>query len=246
MEHKLTLTASNRTVLGKKVRHLRKQGELPIVLYGHDTEPQSLSVPVKSFRKVYRDAGQSSLIDVKVGDKSGVKVLIHDVQVDPVTDELLHADLFKVNMTEKVKTEVPLKFVGEAPAVKELEGNLITQRDHVTIEALPTDLIPEIEVDVSPLQTFDDTIKVADIKAKVPSTVTVLDEDEEIVALVTPPRSEEELAELEAPTTTEAEGIAQLEATAEAERQAKEAEKTAEEGPAESGEAAPQPEKNKE
>lgn len=229
MEHQLTLPATTRTVVGKGVRHLRKQGELPIILYGHATEAQPLSVPLKSFRKVYREAGQSSLVEVKIGDKTPIKALIHDVQLDPVTDEILHADLYKVNMTEKVKTEVPLKFVGEAPAVKELEGNLITQRDYVTIEALPTDLIPEIEVDVSPLQTFEDTIKVADIKAKVPSTVTILDEDEEIVALVTPPRSEEELAELEAPSTTEAEGIAQLEAQAQAEKQAKEAEKAAEE-----------------
>lgn len=196
MEPNVTLPAAIRTVVGKAVRHLRKQGELPIILYGHDVEPTTLSVPLPSFRKVFREAGQSTLIDVQLGKDNPVKALIHDVQRDPVSDEIIHADLYKVNMTEKVKTDVPLKFVGEAPAVKELEGSLITQKDHVTIEALPGDLIPEIEVDISPLQTFEDTIKISSIKAKIPPAVTVVDDDEDIVALVTPPRSEEELAEL--------------------------------------------------
>jgi large subunit ribosomal protein L25 len=221
MEQQLTIAASARRETGKKVRHIRKQGALPIVLYGHETKPTALAVPVKEFKKIFRAAGQSSLVDVQVDNSRPVKALIHDVQTDPVTDEIIHADLYKVNMTEKVKTEVPLKFVGEAPAVKELEGNFITQKDHVTIEALPADLLPEIEVDVGGLQTFDDTIKVADIKAKVPAAITVLDADEETVALVTPPRSEEELAELEAPTVTEEEQVAALEQKLEEEKAAK-------------------------
>ena len=194
-------------------------------MYGKETKPTVLSVTMKSFRKVFREAGQSSLVDVKVGDGKPVKALIHDIQLNPVTDEVIHADLYQVKMTEKVKTEVPLKFTGESTAVKELEGTLVTQKDKLAIEALPTDLLPEIEVDISPLQTFEDTIKVADIKAKIPASVTVLDQDEEIVAQVTPPRSEEELAELEAPTTTEEEQVAALEQKMEEEKVSKEAEK---------------------
>jgi len=250
MGHNVVLPATTRTVVGKKVRHVRKQGALPIILYGHGINPTILSVPLKDFRQAYRVAGQATLVDVKVDNKEPVKALIHDIQTDPVSDQVIHADLYQVKMTEKVKTEVPLKFVGDAPAVKELEGSLITQKDHLTIEALPADLIPEIEVDVSSLQTFEDTIKVATIKARIPSAVTILDEDEDIVALVTPPRSEEELAALEAPTTTEEEQVAALEQKLEEEKAAKEAEKaTPEESPegtAKPGEAAPQPEQNKE
>lgn len=229
MEHELILPATTRTVRGKAVRHLRKQGELPIILYGHDITPQALSVPIRLFSKIYRAAGQSSLITVKLDNKESVKALIHDTQQDPVTDEVIHADLYQVKMTEKVRTEVPLKFVGEAPAVKELEGNFITQKDHLVIEALPGDLIPEIEVDIGGLQTFEDVIRVADIKAKIPAAITVMDADEDIVALVTPPRTEEELAELEAPTVTEQEQVATLEQKLEEEKAAKEAEKEAEE-----------------
>jgi large subunit ribosomal protein L25 len=225
MEHDLVLTAEPRKVLGKGVRHLRKQGALPIVLYGKEVAPISLAVSIKSFRKVFREAGQSSLVDLKVDEGKPVKTLVQDVQFDPVTDEVLHADLYQVKMTEKVKTDVPLKFTGEAAAVKEQEGTLVTPKDHVTIEALPTDLLPEIEVDISPLQTFEDAIKVADIKAKVPANVTVLDSDEEVVAQVTPPRSEEELAELAAPTVSEEEQVAALEQKLEEEKAAKETEK---------------------
>ena len=228
MEHDLALPAANRTVVGKAVRHLRKQGELPIILYGKGIEPKVLSVPLKSFRQIFRQAGQASLVNVKIGSGQPVKALIHDVQRDPVTDEVVHADFYQVKMTEKVKTDVPLKFVGEAPAVKELEGNLITQKDHLTIEALPADLIPEIEVDVTPLQTFEDTIKVSSIKAKIPSAIQILADDEEIVALVTPPRSEEELAELEAPPVAEEEAVAALEQKLEEEKAAKAAEEVKE------------------
>jgi large subunit ribosomal protein L25 len=237
MEHELVLKAAKRQVVGKAVRHLRKQGTLPIILYGRDTEPKVLSVPVKSFRQIFREAGQSSLIDVQVDKEKPAKVLIHHVQFDPVTDEILHADLYQVKMTEKVRTEVPLTFTGESPAVKELEGNLITQKDRLTIEALPADLPPEIEVDISPLQTFEDVIKVSSIKATLPSTIHVLDADEEVVALVTPPRSEEELTALEAPTVAEEEQVAALEQKLEEEKVAKEAEKAAEEGPEASAQA---------
>lgn len=201
----LTLTATNRTLTGKKVSQLRKAGQLPVVLYGQG-QPVNLAVDTKSFTKLAQTAGSSTLIDVAIDDQKPVKVLIHDLQDDPMTGQLLHADLFQVKLNEKLQTEIALKFIGEAPAVKDLEGNLVTTKDALKVEAYPQDLIPEIEVDIASLATFDDKITVSQVK--VPSTITILDDPEETLAVVTPPRSEEELEAELAPTTEEAEAAA--------------------------------------
>lgn len=190
------LQAETRTLTGKKVKQLRSAGQMPVVVYGASIDPQPLSIDAKTFKKVYDEAGNTSLIDLKFGDKS-VKVLVQDVAVTPLHGEIIHADLFAVNLKEKVETEIPLKFINESEAVVELEGSLVTNKTEVTVEALPTDLISEIEVDLSALKTFDDQIKVQDIK--VPSTITIMNDPEEVVAFVEEPMSQEELeAELAA------------------------------------------------
>lgn len=209
------LQAKERTLVGKKSKQLRAAGELPAIVYGATTEPQPLSVDAKIFNKIYNEAGNTSLIDLQFGGQS-MKVLVQDVAVTPVLGEIIHIDFFAVNLKEKIVTEIPLKFVGEAPAVLDLEGNLITNKTEVEVEALPTDLVSEIEVDISALATFDDQIKVADIK--VPGTITIVSDPEEVVALVEEPKSEEELeAELAADAgAEEAAAVEQLGAEPEA------------------------------
>lgn len=214
----LSLSAQVRTVTGKHVKEIRKDGLTPVVMYGHGTEPVALSVASKHLHDLWRQAGSNQLVDLAVDDKSPVKVLIHDIQRHPVSGIILHADLYQVRMTEKLETEIPLKFVGESTAVKDLEGTLVTEKDALEIRCLPGDLVAEFEVDLSALATFDDVIKVADIK--VPQTIDVLNDPEETVALVNPPRSEEELEAELAPSGEDAEkaAIAGIEATAEAEK----------------------------
>lgn len=191
----IILEAQIRELLGKKVRRIRKQGLLPVILYGHQIASKPLSVKKDDFVKVYKTAGTSSLVDLEIGQEKPIKVLIHSLQKDPVTDSPLHADFYQVKMTEKIETEVPIKTVGEAPAVKELDGSLVTNKDHVTISCLPQSLIHEIEVDISVLKTFEDKILVKDLK--IPQEIEILDDKEEVVSFVEPPRSEEELAKLE-------------------------------------------------
>jgi len=119
-------------------------------------------------------------------------------------------------MTEKLETEIPIRFVGESAAVKDLHGNLITEKDELSIRCLPANLVPEFEVDLSALATFDDVIKVSDVK--VPATIEVMHEADEIIALVHAPKSEEELeADLAEPVDEEAK-IAEIEAAADAEK----------------------------
>jgi len=226
---KIELSAKKREIVGKKVKNIRKQGLIPAVLYGSKSEPENLSLEKNIFEKVYKKAGTSSLVDLIIDQSSAVKVLIHEPQMDPVEDTPLHVDFYKVNMKEKITTEIPLEFIGESPAVKDLEGNLITNKDEIEVESLPGDLISEIKVDISALKTFDDLIYVKNLD--IPATIEILDDPEEIVAQVTPPRSEEELEkmETEAAADQEKEQIEKMETEAEAEKAKEETEKTAEE-----------------
>jgi large subunit ribosomal protein L25 len=220
-----TLTATTRDTLGKKVKQLRFAGDMPVVLYGAGAKTQHLTVNIKEFTKVQHAAG-STLVDLVIDGKKPAKVLIQDLQHDPVTGDTTHADFLQVKLDEKIQTEIPLTFVGESAAVKDLEGNLVTTKDAIKVEAYPQDLLSEIEVDISSIATFDDKITIADIK--VPSTITILDDLEETLAVVTPPRTEEELEAELAPTTDEAEAAA-VAATEEASTEKSEDEEKSEE-----------------
>lgn len=220
-----TLNAKKRTITGKKVNIGRRLGKIPAVLYGHGIASKNLSLDKSEFQKIYRQAGISTLVDLKIDDDKHVKILIHSPQKHPVTQEPLHADLYQVKMTEKIRTDIPLHFINIAPAVEELEGNLITNRDGIEVECLPDALVPEIEVDLSTLKTFDDLIHISDIH--LPEGIETLLDPEEAVALVTPPRSEEELAEELAETAVEKEK-AQIEQIEEAAKPSEEGEETAE------------------
>lgn len=227
MADTLTLSAKTRTT-EVKPQVLRRAGEVPAVVYGFGVENTSIALDRKNFWRVYAAAGGNTLVELTIDDKAPIKVLIQDVQLNPVHDEPIHADFYAVNLKETVQTEIPLSFIGDSPAVVDLEGSLVTSKTEVEVKALPTDLISEIEVDISVLKTFEDIIRVSDLK--VPSTIEILDDPEEVVALVNEPRSEEELEAELADTSAEAEAAI--------EELGKDAEKPAEDG-AEGEEASP-------
>ncbi len=191
----ITLEAKTRSSEGPKAKDLLKEHMIPAVMYGHDVETQSLTVPFADFRKVYIQAGTSSLVDVNVDGKVAVKALIKDVQVNPLTMSPIHIDFHQVNMKEKMTANIPLVFIGESVAIKVLGGTLVKSLDHVEVECLPTDLPHEIEVDLSALATFDDMITVGSLK--LPKGVEVTDESESIIATVDEPLTEEEMKKLE-------------------------------------------------
>ncbi|PIS05580.1 MAG: 50S ribosomal protein L25 [Candidatus Buchananbacteria bacterium CG10_big_fil_rev_8_21_14_0_10_42_9] len=185
---KLSIKAEPREVTGKQNKNIRNQGKIPVVLYGHKVDNQNLIVDRSAFHKVYADAGASTLIDLIVDAEEPLNVLIHDVQFDPVTEEVVHADLYKVNMNEEVVAEVPIVLTGEAPAVKALGGILETILTEVSIKCLPGDLIHEIKVDVSGLKELNDSIRVKDLP--VPGTVKIQADPEDSVTIVTEPKVE--------------------------------------------------------
>lgn len=179
----------------EKTKALRREEYIPAVLYGPGADNKSLKVKKGEFEKVYNRAGESSLVNLKIDDQQEVKVLVKDIQRDPIKEEVVHIDFYQVKMDEKIYTEVPLEFVGESRAVKEQGGYLEKSLDTVEIECLPGNLVHEITVDVSGLETFEDYIKVKDLPDY--EGVTIETDPEEIVASVTPPKTEEETEEEE-------------------------------------------------
>ena len=196
---KIELNAQIRTIMGGKVESLRRSGLIPAVLYGKNQEPISLQVPQKDFSRTLRAAGESTLVYVDVSGKT-YPTIIHDVARDPLSDEVIHADFLKVNLSEAIKTKVPVVFVGESPAVKE-GGILIRNVNELEVEALPQDLPHEISIDISSLEKFGDQVLLKEINLG--EKVQLHGNPDEIIAVVQEPISEEALkASLEAGTET--------------------------------------------
>jgi large subunit ribosomal protein L25 len=177
-----------------KTKALRREGLVPMELYGHGKDNRHLVAPVKDVTKLYRTFGETTLIEVIEGENK-VKVLFTEAQIHPMTHNLVHLDLHAVNLKEKVTAQVPISFVGVSPAVDGLGGTLIESKQEVEVECLPTDLPHELEVDITSLATFDDVLRISDIT--LPAGVELISEPDEVIASVQEPRSEEELAALD-------------------------------------------------
>jgi large subunit ribosomal protein L25 len=192
----ITLQATKRDLKGRKNYMTRNGGNVPAVLYGSATpEPKSIAVDRKALTAAFKQVGESTLVDLVIDNETPVKVLIQDLQLDPMRSEVIHADFRSVDMTKPIEAEVKLHFVGEAPAVKELGGTMVHVVDAIEVEALPGNLIPSIDVDVTSLKTFDDAVRIKDLV--MPPGVEALGDANMTLALVEAPRSEEELAELD-------------------------------------------------
>lgn len=199
----LELKAESRTALGRKTNSLRRSGFIPAVLYGHAKKPTSVEVSTKDFDKIFKSAGETSLVSLILGGHKH-NVFIHDMARDPLSGQIIHVDFFEVRMDEKIKSKVPFIFVGESSAVKADGGVLVRALQEVEIEALPQDLPKEISVDISSLKTFEDKIRVQDLSLG--DKIKILTHLDETIALVAPPRSDKEIADLETkPVDTAAE-----------------------------------------
>lgn len=195
-------------------RIVRLNSMIPAEFYGEGKQNISLQMNYQNFRKAYVAAGENTVIDLTIeGQNSPLKVLVHEVQRHPVTDKIIHVDFMDVRMDKEVHTHVPLEFVGESKAVKDLSGTLMTNITELEVKCLPQYLIHSIPVDISVLEDFHSSIHVKDLS--VPSDIIVLDDPEQTVASVQPPRVEEETppvpAEGAAPVSAEGEAEASKE-----------------------------------
>ena len=195
----LVLKAKKRDIK-RNLNILRKAGELPAVFYGAGVDTTPISVSKVEFKKIWNKAGESSTIKISMPEaKEDVSTLIHEVQVDPVTDEPIHIDFLAIDMNKKIKVDVPIEFTGISEAVKNGLGTLVKVLHEVEIEALPKDLPHNLVVDISKLETLESQILVSDIV--LPSGVTMITKGIEVVASVALQKEEKE--EVPAETTTE-------------------------------------------
>ncbi|KKR85761.1 MAG: 50S ribosomal protein L25 [Candidatus Azambacteria bacterium GW2011_GWE1_42_9] len=202
--------------MGKAVKSLRREGVIPAVVYGGNDGTTPIELNQKEFSKLFKTAGETTLIKLfvneekvsaKGGPASGWKnVLVHDVSRDTMTDVITHVDFYEVRMDEKITANIPLVFIGDAPAVSDLGGTLVKAMQGLEVRALPTDLPHQIEVNISQIRTFDDNILVGDIK--LPKGVEILENQETSVAAVAPPRSEAEMETLSGQVEEKVEEVA--------------------------------------
>jgi large subunit ribosomal protein L25 len=193
---KLTINATKREVLGKQVKKLRKEGFVPANIYGKDFNSAAITLTLNDFTRIYNEAGETGVVYVSIegGDKD-IPTLIKSVQTHPVNDFILHVDFRKINLKQKIETEVPLSFIGESPTVKQ-GAVVLYQMDTITIEALPTDIPSEIEVDLSTITEIGQDIRVSNLpKSDKFEYIT----DPEMVLVSTTEHKEEDL---EPDTTT--------------------------------------------
>jgi len=201
---RLELAVTPREVLGKNVKVLRRQGITPANIYGHGVDSLAVQVPTHDLAHTIKVAGRNTMLQLHVeGEKKARPVFVHHVQRNPLNDNLLHVDFYQVSLTEKIRLEVPIVVVGEAPAVDVYHAMLLQNTSSVAIEGLPAEMPPYIEVDVSGLAEIDDAIHVKDLP--VSAGLTFLVDPELVVVKVAPPRVEvEEVVEEEAAEAAEA------------------------------------------
>ncbi|KKQ74942.1 MAG: 50S ribosomal protein L25 [Candidatus Woesebacteria bacterium GW2011_GWB1_38_5b] len=198
---KINLQAENRKIIGRGVKNLRKKGRLPANVFGKKIDSIAVDVGKSEFLKVYGEAGETGLVDLNISG-SVHPVLVSELQLDPVTDEVLQVDFHEVDLKEQVSATVPVELIGESPAQKSGIGTVVQQIDEIEVTALPMDLPDKFEIDISELIEVDQAIYVKDLKYD-KDKVKLETDLEDIVVKVEPPQKEEVIAV--APAATEVE-----------------------------------------
>jgi large subunit ribosomal protein L25 len=209
MATSLELSASVRTETGRHVHAVRRRGQVPAILYGHNVEPQKLAIEARALRKVWHNAGHSHLVDLALDGGRARKVLIRELQVNPRTTELMHVDLFAVNLSEKLTVEIPLIPIGESPAVTELKLGVLQQIiTSVKVECMPGDIPAQLNVDISGLTDIDQGVRLADVPLPERVTLATGVDPDELVLKVAQVRVAAEAEEVEAAAPEEGEAEA--------------------------------------
>jgi len=183
------LDAEKRDVFKKKLNKVRSEGRIPAVVYGPKIKSQSIFVSFIDFKKVFKEAGESTVVDLKLEGKP-LSVLIHEVSVDPMSREPIHVDFYAALMDKPIEASIPLEFVGISPAVKGLGGMLIKVMHEIEVEALPAILPHNLEVDISVLENLGDHIFASQIP--LPDGVKLITNGDDNIVLVEAPREEKE------------------------------------------------------
>src|SRR5256884_2967530 len=210
----MQLNATPREPLGKRSRRLLREGKLPAIVYGHNTEPTPITLDRLEFQKVFIKSGRTHLVDLAIDGRMG-KVLVREIQTHPRRLGPIHVDFYQVNLEEKIEVDVPVRLVGESAPVKSGDGDVLQPMHSIRVECLPSDIPESFEVDISSLEEIEAELRVSDIR--VPSGVTVLDSPEDLVVKIVHKRElkvEEEVPAAESAVPAEGEVAAEGEAPA--------------------------------
>lgn len=202
------LQASLRKSLGKRSRRLVREGKLPAVVYGHNTEATPIMLDKLEFQKVFVKSGRTHLVDLAIDGRTE-KVLVREIQTHPRFIGPIHVDLYQVNLQEKIEVEVPVHLAGESAAVKRGDADVLQPLHAIRVECLPSDIPEAFEVDLTPLEEIEAELRVSELT--VPRGVTVLNDPEELVVKIIPKREmkvEEEVPAAEAAVPAEGEAAA--------------------------------------
>ena len=211
----MQLKASIRQPLGKRSRRLLREGKVPAVVYGHNTEATPITLDRLEFQKVYVKSGRTHLVDLVLGGDRTEKVLVREIQTHPRRLGPIHVDFYKVNLQEKIEVEVPVHLVGESAPVKQGDGDILQPMHAIRVDVLPSEIPESFEVDITQLEEIDAEIRVKELR--VPVGVTVLEDPEDLVVKIVHKRElkiEEEVPAAEAAVPAEGEAAAEGEAPA--------------------------------
>ncbi len=191
---KLNLNVTNRTITGKKVKNLRNQGLIPMNMFGYGIDSQALQCDLPQLNKILPVAGTNIPISINIDgettDTSETICFVRELQWDPISDKLLHVDLYRVDSSRTVTIEVPITLTGTSEAIINMGGTLIQPVSSVTVQGLPLDIPTEFVLDIAILDGFDKSILISDLKAD--DAIELMNPEDQMVARVLPPRIEEE------------------------------------------------------
>jgi len=210
----MQLKAAAREPLGKRSRRLLREGKLPAIVYGHNTEPTPILLDRLEFQKVFVKSGRTHLVDLAIDGRTE-KVLVREIQTHPRRLGPIHVDFYQVDLQEKIEVEVPIRIVGESAPVKRGDADILQPMHSIRVQCLPSDIPESFEVDITPLEEIEMELRVSDIA--VPKNVTVLEDPEELVVKIVHKRElkvEEEVPAAEAVVPAEGEAAAEGEAGA--------------------------------
>jgi len=224
----IELKATRRHVEGKKVQTLREKGITPAHLFGPGVASEAIQVETAALKQTLAEAGHTKLVTLHIGHEKGPRtVMVREIQFNNRNNNLIHVDFYQVNLTENIKVEVPIVFIGESSAAKAKGNTLVQELNALTVQCLPTDIPSSIEVDISPLITAESMIRVKDIQ--VGKAVTVVNDPGVVIARIAVEKVEVEKPKVEVEAEAGAEAVAEAEATDE-KKPAEKAEKSEKKG----------------
>lgn len=188
-KEKIIMHAKVRKIIGKQTRALRKEGIIPANIYGKNFTSQTIALNKKEFFDTFKTAGETNIVYVILDDKE-IPTLINEIQIHPINQSILHVDLRKINLKQKIEAQVPIAIVGTSKAVENKNGILLTQMTEITVTALPPDIPDNISVDISNMNELGDVIRISDLPK---SDLFYINEDSEQTIVSVTEHKEEEL-----------------------------------------------------